>query len=132
MSYREFYMFLGSTLAIATIAGCGSEGDELPPAVNGAYTPEVNGAANLAEPPPMVVSSPSYRCDDGKALYVDVLTDENAVNVRDTRQDLPTRLTREGGEGPFTADGRSLSGVGDEVRYSAPDRPDQSCRAAAA
>lgn len=80
----------------------------------------------------MVVRSPSYRCDDGNALYVDVLTDENAVNVRDTRQDLPTRLTRENGEGPFTAENRSLSGVDEEVQYTAPDRPNQACRASAA
>lgn len=58
------------------------------------------------------------------------MTDVNAVNVRDTRRDLPTRLWRQGGDGPFSAENRSLSGTGDIVRYSAPDRPDQECRAA--
>ena len=74
----------------------------------------------------------SYRCDDGRALYVDVLTDENAVNVRDSRADVPKLLRREEGTDPFTGADRSLSGIGDEVRYSGPGRPQQSCRAAPA
>lgn len=130
--YRKSYVVIGAALSFG-LAGCGSEGDEREPTAQEIADVAANVTdAEAPEPPPMVVSSPSYRCDDGNALYVDVLTDENAVNVRDTRQDLPTRLTREDGEGPFTADNRSLSGVGDEVQYSAPDRPNQTCRAAPA
>lgn len=82
------------------------------------------------ELPPMVVRSPAYRCDDGKALYVDVLSDENALVVRDTRTDPPTRLTRDGESGTFSGGERTLSGAGAEVRYSSPDRPAQACREA--
>lgn len=88
--------------------------------------------AQPAELPPMVVRSPSYRCDDGKALYVDVLTDDNVVIVRDSRADLPTRLSRQAGSDPFGGEEHSLSGTGDVVRYSAPGRPEQECRAAPA
>lgn len=85
-----------------------------------------------ADLPPMIVRSPAYRCDDGKALYVDVLSDENAVMVRDSRADSPTRLSREGPDGAFSGEERTLSGTGSEVRYSSPDRPGQACREAAA
>ena len=89
------------------------------------------GAEAPAELPPMVLRSASYRCDDGDALYVDVLTGEDAVSVRDSRADVPTRLVRENGSGPFAGEGRTLSGIGEEVQYSAPNRPEQECRAAA-
>lgn len=132
MVYNRFYTILGIAATVG-LAACGSEGEEREPTQEELNAIAANAAtAEAPEPPPMVVRSASYRCDDGNALYVDVLTDENAVNIRDTRQDLPTRLTREDGDGAFTAEGRSLSGVGEEVRYSAPDRPDQTCRAAAA
>lgn len=130
MTHRSTASFLVLALAAAATAACE---DEVPPPAQNMSEVDVLTDANLAEemgPPPMVASSPAYRCDDGGALYVDVLTDENAVNVRDSRDDLPTRLTREGGEGPFTGDGRTLSGTGDEITYSAPDRPDQTCRVA--
>ena len=86
----------------------------------------------LDQPPPMIVRSASYRCDDGKALYVDVLTDESIVAVRDSRGDTPKRLHRESDAQPFTGEGRTLTGVGPEVRYSSQERASQSCRQATA
>ena len=101
-------------------------------AEQGAEAPANNLAAEDIELPPMVTRSPSYRCDDGGALYVDVLSDKSAVMVRDSRSDIPTRLDRETETGPFTGEERALSGTGAQVTYSAPDRPQQSCREAAA
>lgn len=83
-----------------------------------------------AELPPMIERSPSYRCTDGDALYVDVLTDGNAVMVRNSRSDIPVRLTRSEAGESFSGEERTLSGTGAEVRYSAPGRPDQICREA--
>ena len=80
----------------------------------------------------MIARSPAYRCTDGNALYVDVLTDDSAVLVRDTRADTPTRLTRNSAGEPYTGDGHSLSGTGSEVTYSSPERPNQSCTEAEA
>ena len=118
-------------------AGCGSEQASDLAAIDN----EQNSASNEVvttneiaqapvEMPPMIVRSPAYRCDDGKPLYVNVLTDENAVTVRDSRADAPTLLNREEAEQAFTGSGRSLSSTGDVVRYGAPDRPEQECRAA--
>lgn len=85
---------------------------------------------NAVELPPMVQRSPAYRCDDGRALYVDVMTDKRALLVRDSRPDTPVRLERDGDEGPFSGGGRTLSGTGSEVRYLSEERPTQTCREA--
>lgn len=124
------------TIAVLVLAGCGREpaepvenqANETASVENQAQTP----AIDPADMPPPIVRSPSYRCDDGKALYVDVLGDKQAVLVRDSRSDVPTRLERDGDSGPFTGNGTSLSGTGNQVRYSSPDRASQSCREAAA
>ena len=134
LTHRSLASHFALALAAAATSACGDEATEADP-VDEMAELNVLTESNLAEetgPPPMVASSPAYRCDDGDALYVDVLTDENAVNVRDSRADLPTRLTREGGTGPFTGEGRTLSGTGDEISYTAPDRPGQTCRMAEA
>ncbi len=88
------------------------------------------GAPPLAEPPPMIVRTPSYRCDDGGALFLSVLTDDSYLTLRDTLRDVPVRLDLNPQTGRFEGEGRMLSGTGDTVRYAAPERPEQECRAA--
>lgn len=122
-------------IAILVASGCNSQPSEQSSNEANALTPaeqqEAPSDLNSIELPPMVVRSPSYRCDDGKALYVDVLDDKSGVLVRDTRADIPTRLSSESEGGPYAGEERTLSGTGSEVRYSSPDRPSQSCREAA-
>ena len=86
--------------------------------------------SNRVELPPSITRSPAYRCQDGQALYVDVMSEGNAVLVRDSRTDTPVRLEREGGQGSFTGDGRTLSDTDDEVIYASPERASQMCREA--
>lgn len=121
-------------IAILLASGCDTPVGEQPANdANGANSAQQGAqppAGNAVELPPMVVRSPSYRCDDGKALYVDVLDDKSGVLVRDTRADIPTRLSSENEGGPYAGEERTLSGTGNEVRYSSPDRPNQSCRQA--
>lgn len=128
-------IWISRTVAVVAgaiiLAGCeGQEigGDNLNATQQQEETNQNVATANIP-PPPMVTRSASYRCGDGDALYVDILTDENIVNVRDSRTDIPVRLTREAEGEAFEGEGRSLSGRGDEVNYSAPDRPNQTCRA---
>lgn len=127
-------MIAHCAVAFSILAGCDNQpqGSEPSQAANAA-APAENQVATIdpADLPPAIVDSPSYRCDDRKALYVDVLQDKQAVLVRNSRADTPTRLDREGDSGPFTSDGVSLSGTGTEVRYASPDRPSQVCRRAA-
>lgn len=127
---------LGCALLL-TASACGQQTEQTPIANDdNAVTDEDQGVEPLnveaGELPPMIERSPSYRCTDGDALYVDVLTDENAVMVRDSRADVPTRLTRDSAGEPFSGDGRTLSGTGSQITYSSPDRPSQTCREAEA
>lgn len=131
MSPRKSAPLASSLAALALLAACGGESDSAGGTANRAMTNEAAALEPppLEAPPPMVARSVSYRCDDGRALYVDILTDESVVNVRDARSDLPNRLERESEDAPFVGEERTLSGTGTEVRYSGPDRPEQSCRA---
>lgn len=124
--------------AILLLGACG-EGSQQP---NGAEEPGANQQSadeaavqqNALTPddlPPTIVRSPAYRCSDGSSLYVDVLSDDDAVLVRDSRGDVPTRLERSSPGGSFSGEERTLSGTGGTVSYSAPDRPGQTCTQAA-
>jgi hypothetical protein len=111
-SYNMIWISRLTALAAGafTLAGCEAQqlgGDDMNVAQQQEATAGNVATANI-QPPPMVTRSASYRCDDGKALYVDILTDENIVNV---------------------GEGRTLSGRGDEVNYTAPGRANQTCRA---
>ena len=126
------YTLIGAlVISCGALASCDAGFTDQNQAANDIQEQAGNGTfGSNSQVPRMVIRSPSYRCDDGGALYVDVMSDENAVNVRDTRRDVPTRLWRQGGTGPFTTENCSLSGTGDVVRYAGPDRPEQECRAA--
>ena len=117
--------------AALSTAACSEQVDEAPVADNDSIAANEQQADEplneTAALPPMIDRSPSYRCADGDALYVDILTDEDAVMVRDSRADVPLQLTRESAGEPFTGDGRTLSGTGSQVTYSTPDRPSQTC-----
>jgi hypothetical protein len=119
-------------LAALAVSACNQQSDEVLVETNETIAGNEEQASepqnlDVAELPPMIERSPAYRCSDGDALYVDVLTDDRAVMVRDSRADVPVRLTRESAGQPFTGDGRTLSGTGSRVTYSTPDRPSQTC-----
>lgn len=117
-------------VAVVSLGACDAEPERnnAVPSANEVDEPPVD--LNEVDLPPPIVRSVAYRCQDGDALYVDVLAEKNAVLVRDSRADTPVRLEREGGEGSFTGDDRTLSGTGDQVIYASPDRLSQACRQA--
>ena len=121
----------GVLVIFGLVASLGACGERAPEQV--AAPEPLNRAADappLAEPPPMIVRTPQYRCDDGGPLYVSVLSDEGHVTLRDTLQAVPVRLDRSAETGRYEGAGRMLSGTGNTVRYSSPERPEQECRAA--
>lgn len=124
---------LAFALPAVALGACESQPrSNMPTESNTEYAVEANtvGTTDSNAPPPMIVRSPAYRCDDGAALYVDVLTDENSVMVRDSRTDIPVTLSRDAPSEGFEGSDRTLSGTGTEVSYATPDRPQQACREA--
>jgi hypothetical protein len=115
-----------SVVALALMPACNSEPDVAPtPATE--ETDEVRAAP--VAPPPMITKSVAYRCTDGKALYVEYLTDKTIVNVRNSQSDIPVRMTWDEEARAFASEGRTMRENGTRITYSAPDRRGQSCRA---
>lgn len=120
------HILLAATAAATfALAACNNE-----PEVIGAnrYDPQAEALKNAAPvaPPPMVSASKIYRCSDNGIFYVDFYND-NTATIRTEQTGTPTSLTSTGGQPPFTAQGYSVSGNGDNVRITAPGHNNVSC-----
>lgn len=95
--------------AAATIAGCDNSDHTI--TAGEPYDPQANAVQNLegVELPPAIVASHAYRCADNSIVYVDWLNNDTA-RIKQSRGEVGTAVTREGEEGPYTAEGQSLSG----------------------
>jgi hypothetical protein len=111
--------------ATALLAACSSEPEVIG---NGRYDPQAEALKNAAPiaPPPMVSSSRIYRCSDNSVFYVDFYSD-NTATIRTEQTGNPTSLNSTNGQPPFTAEGYSVSGNGDNVRITAPGHNNIAC-----
>lgn len=119
------YLLAASVAATALLAACSSEPEVIG---NGRYDPQAEALKNAAPvaPPPMVSSSKIYRCSDNSVFYVDFYSD-NTATIRTEQTGTPTSLTSTNGQPPFTAEGYSVSGTGDNVRITAPGHNNIAC-----
>lgn len=85
-------------------------------------------AAKNAPPLPMIASSKVYRCDDSSVVRVDFMTDGVTANVKVGDEAVKPLTAPEKGK-PFTADGYSLDGSGNTVKFASPGHKSQTCRA---
>ena len=90
--------------------------------------PQAEALKNAApvEAPPMIQATRTYRCKDNSLLYADFYTNNTAL-VRKQKGGEATTLTSATGQPPYTAEGYSLSGSGDQITYAAPGKGSQSC-----
>jgi len=80
-------------------------------------------------PPPMIMASRTYRCDDNSLVYADFYTN-NTVSVRTKKEPgSGTILTAAGGKPPYTAPGYSVSANATHISYAAPGKKAQGCDA---
>ena len=80
-------------------------------------------------PPPMIMASRTYRCDDNSLVYADFYTN-NTVSVRTQKEPgSGTILTAADGKPPYTAPGYSLSANAAHISYTAPGKKTQGCDA---
>ena len=113
---------LSALVAAAALAGC----NKSEPIAN-----EANAVVN--EPlvlPPSIVASKAYRCKDNSLAYVDFLSDNKTVTVRDARDGSPTALTNGDGQAVHR-EGYSLTGSATDtsVTLTRPGKGSQSCHA---
>lgn len=114
---------LGSALLLTA---CGkpetvTSGDSDPDAAT------LNAAAPV-ELPPMVTQTRTYRCADGKLVYVDFFSNNTAVYKTDKAAAGTTLTAAEPGK-PYTAEGYSISGDGPQVEIAAAGGKVQHCKA---
>lgn len=115
-----------SLAAFLTLAACSSE----PEVVDTNPDPQAEALANAppVEAPPMIQASRTYRCRDNSLVYIDFYTN-NTARVRAERGEAGTLLTAPEAEQPYTAEGYSVSGSGEQISYTSPTGGTQTCNA---
>ncbi|MDQ4088020.1 MAG: hypothetical protein M3177_08450 [Pseudomonadota bacterium] len=89
------------------------------------YDPQAEALKNAAPvaPPPMITANRTYRCRDNSLYYVAFLNN-NTANIRtNPTEGVPTVLTSEDADGPYTGEGYNVSGNGETVTING-----KSCR----
>ena len=96
--------------AAATVAGCDNSDHTI--VAGEPYDPQEEAVQNLqnVELPPAIVASHAYRCRDNSLVYIDWLNNDSA-RIKQSRSEVGTTVSREGEEGPYTAEGQSLAGT---------------------
>jgi uncharacterized lipoprotein NlpE involved in copper resistance len=94
--------------AAAALAGCNNESQAEADAANEAAHNAANANVKL---PPAIVASHKYRCKDNSLVAIDWLSDGTANSARVTPEGgTAVTLAQAEAEGPYTAEGASLSG----------------------
>jgi hypothetical protein len=124
MNKRASLFAAASLAALLALAACDKESHTIDPNTD----PQAEALKKLppVEAPPMIQASRTYRCKDNSLLYADFYTNNTAL-VRTQKGGEATTLTAAAGQPPYTAEGYSLSGNGDQVSYTSPARGTQSC-----
>ncbi|MGE3396369.1 MAG: hypothetical protein AB7H79_05640 [Sphingomonas sp.] len=119
------FLAAATIAATALLAACNAEPEVIS---NNRFDPQAEALKNAAPiaPPPMVSASRIYRCSDNALFYVDFYSD-NTATIRTEQSGAPTALNATNGAPPFTAEGYSVSGTGDNVRITAPGHNNVSC-----
>ena len=110
--------------ALVLVAACASE----PENIGAPVDPQAEALKNAppVELPPSQIASRAYRCADNSLFYVEFFNN-NTARIGTERNGERTQL-RAAAEGePYTAEGYSVSGSGNENRITAPGKPAQNC-----
>ena len=121
------FLAAGAIAAALLLAACNNSSE--PEVINTNVDPmaeQLKKAPPVKELPPAIASSKAYRCSDNSLFFVEFLTN-NSARLRTVRGGEFVTLTAEGANAPYTAEGHSVSGSGDEVRITAPGKNNLSC-----
>jgi hypothetical protein len=83
--------------------------------------------AKPVAPPPMILVTRAYRCDDNSLINADFYTN-NTVSVR-TKDGATIILTATDGKPPYTGSGYSISANATHINFTAPGKGSQGCDA---
>jgi len=112
---KPLLLAAAASAALLTLSACNRE----PEVVGGGPADPQAEALKNAPPielPPSIAASKQYRCSDNSLYIVDFYSNDTATIRVGSREAARTILTAgEGGAPPYTAEGYSLSGNGDNV-----------------
>jgi len=125
MQKHPLLLAAAASAAFLILPACDNE----PQVVNGLPDPQAEALANAAPAtlPPSITSSKSYRCGDNSLFYVDFFNNNTATVRLGNREAPATILNATDGNPPYTAEGYSVSGTGDNVRITAPGKANLAC-----
>lgn len=118
------YLAAAASAALLALAGCNNDPVQLNTVEKDANAPTTQ--LNASEMPPAMTASKIYRCayPSNALFYVDFYNNNTATIRAGTAGATPVLLTGTSPSGPFTAEGNSVSGTGNQVTING-----QSCRA---
>ena len=108
------YLAAAASAAFLALAGCNND----PVTVNTTAPDQQAEALRNAPPaelPPSITANKAYRCADNSLFYVEFYSNNSAMIHRGSRDAAGIRLTGTAATGPFTGEGYTLSGNGDNV-----------------
>ena len=128
MQTRSPVLLLASLGTLLALGACNTKPTTIVANDDDPQAAQLKNAKPVA-PPPMIMASRTYRCDDNSLVYADFYTN-NTVQVRTKKEPgAGTVLTAPNGKPPYTAPGYSLSANASHITYSAPGKKSQGCDA---
>ena len=123
----KFYLPLIAVASLSLLSAC-NKSDE-PEVVGGPADPMAAELANAApvELPPSVKANKQFRCKDNSLIFVDYMSDDKTAQLRTEKGGTATTLKAAEVGQPFTAEGFSVSGAGDDVTITVPGKGAQAC-----
>ena len=107
------YLAAAASAALLALAGCNSDPVQINTVERDTNAPTTQ--LNASELPPSITANKIYRCSDNSLFYVTFYNDNSAMLRRGSSSTTGTRLEGTSASGPFSAEGQSVSGSGDNV-----------------
>ena len=102
-----------ASAALLTLAGCNSDPVQINTVERDTNAPTTQ--LNASDLPPSITASKSYRCSDNSLFFVEFYSNNSAAIHRGSRSAPAVMLNGTSPSGPFTGEGQSVSGTGDNV-----------------
>jgi hypothetical protein len=110
------FLAAAASAALLALAGCNNAPQTINTIEADTNAPTVQ--LNASDLPPSIIANKIYRCSDNSLFYVTFYSDNSAMLRRGSSSADGTRLTGTAASGPFTADGNSVSGSGNNVNIN--------------
>lgn len=107
---------LAASAALLALAGCNNDPVQINTVEADSNAPTTQ--LNAQDLPPSIVANKIYRCSDNSLFYVTFYSDNSAMVRRGSNSATGTRLTGTAANGPFTGEGQSVSGNGNNVNIN--------------